>query len=691
MLDVKIDYPDKVPIHVCVSRIHEQPVHSHKDDLELFIPLSGTVKAIIGYNTLIVKEGEPFIINDTEIHGLYETDEENLVLTVHIDLSYFRKYNEAAYGSFFLMAETYLNDVLYEEPVEEMRNQLLNLCTVKLEQKTADDTLEAMCADFLDFLLKNFQYFYFQEFGGRHFVNRYEGVNNQAQAYRIRSLMYYIWDNYDQKITLKEYADKTYINMYYLSHMIKTSTGLNFQDLLNFTRVEQSEVLLLETDRKISQIAHDCGFSATRYFEKYFKSWFQVSHEEYRRRNLRRLSLPFSESTLTPAEAITAINDFSSRGHTPPTERTSFYTDVIEIDVAKKAHKRKDPFLSIIAWDYSNIYHSDYPYKDLDEMASSFRFCAPIRDAHDLNDRLKIFLQEDETRALLLSADYISSALHHADQYAEELIGFCKDAGLTQVNVYFALPDNASVKNVRRFADNLSRAGKEKGCKVIAKEYIRCRFDQYHRNYFLDSVYAVPWIIRGCLDNTHGQEVINTVFDNCFENMQQISGGCGIITDNGIRKPSFYAYQLLSMLGRDVIYDTEGYTVTRKGNDIVFLFYDYDPEMLRKIDDYSDWNRLSVFRFASKRHREYKLDIANLDGKYNVTGISINSDCCVFSKMTELGMPDMISVEDEVLLRDYLKPEISFTVIDSHKESSILDIHVPRFGALCLKFHRVSD
>ena len=106
MLDVKIDYPDKVPINVCVSRIHEQPVHCHKDDLELVIPLSGTIKTIIGYNNMILQEGEPFIVNDTDIHGLYETDEENIVLTVHIDLSYFRKYNEAAYGSFFLIAET---------------------------------------------------------------------------------------------------------------------------------------------------------------------------------------------------------------------------------------------------------------------------------------------------------------------------------------------------------------------------------------------------------------------------------------------------------------------------------------------------------------------------------------------------------------------------------------------------------
>lgn len=691
MLDVKIDYHERVPINVCVSRIHEQPVHSHNDDLELIVLLRGSIKAIIGYTTILLKEGETLILNDRDIHGLYQTEEDNLVLTVHINLRYFRKYNKASYDSFFLMAATYLNDEPYDEPVEEMKSFLFNLSTLMLDRNTSDDTLEVMCADFLDFLLNNFQYFYCSAAGSRHFINRYEGKNNQAQAFRMRSLMYYLWDNYDQKITLKEYADETFINMYYLSHIIKTSTGLNFQDLLNFTRVEQSEILLLETDRKISQIALDCGFSATRYYEKYFKLWFQMSPEEYRRRNMRRLTIPFDETPLDSSEALSAINDYSSRGRAPSKERTSFYTDVIEIDVARKSHKRKDPFLSIFAWDYDNHHHDDHFDKDLQKLQSSFRFCAPIRDSQDLNDRLMTFLQEDDSHALLLTSDYISLASNFANQYIDDLVDFLRSSHISHINIYISLPNNIPAKKVRKNSEMLIRKGKEADCRITIKEYLHCRFDYHKRSYFLDSIYAVPWIIHNSLRNGHSQEVVSTIYDNYHEYRRQLNGGCGIITDSGIRKPSYYAYQLLSMLGKDIIYDSEDYIVTRKGNDIICLFYDYDPEMIRKIDDYSDWKRLSVLRFAARRSREYKLDILNLEGKYNVTEIRLDNECCIFCKMTDLGMPGVISVEDEKLLRDYLKPAVKFSYLDGHKESSVFDIQVPRFGALCLKFHQIVD
>ena len=48
MLDTIINYHDKVPINVKVSHIHEQPVHTHNNDLEIIVLLRGTVKVIVG-------------------------------------------------------------------------------------------------------------------------------------------------------------------------------------------------------------------------------------------------------------------------------------------------------------------------------------------------------------------------------------------------------------------------------------------------------------------------------------------------------------------------------------------------------------------------------------------------------------------------------------------------------------------
>lgn len=690
MLDTIINYHDKVPINVKVSHIHEQPVHTHNNDLEIIVLLRGTVKVIVGYKTIILQEGKPFIINDMDIHGIYELSEDNLVLTVHINLNYFRKYNEIDYDSFFLMAETYLNDHFYDEPLEELKNFLFNLCTMKLDRQASDESLETMCADFLEFLLQNFQYFYYSEEGGRHFVNRYDLKDNQAQAFRMRSLMYYLWDNYDQKITLKRLADETNINMYYLSHMIKTATGLSFQDLLNFTRVEQSEILLLDTNQKISTIALDCGFSATRYYEKFFKIWFQVSPEEYRRRNMQRYTLPFKESVLDSGDALSAINEYVARTQNLSYKRTSFYTNVIEIDVDKKTRKRKAPFPFLLAWNHSLGQLNEHTQRRLEEIENAFLLCAPIWESRDLSYQVETFLMEDDPHSLLLQSDYMKYALSSPMKAIMELINLCRSGHLSKLPLYITIPSSTTIKGIRQFTEKLTKAGRDIECAITVKGYIRERFDQKKPNYFLDSIFAATWILRSCLDVNAKQELVSTIFDNDPDRWHLLHGGSGIITDNGICKPSFYAYYFLSMLGKEILYDTEDYIITRKGNDIVAIFYDCDTDILSKVDDYSDWKRLLV-HYGSRRYREYKLELNNFAGKYSATEILLDNSCCIFSKMAGLKMPDYLNSEDESLMQECLKPEVRFSTINGLSEPSVYDIQVPRFGALCLKLHQLPD
>jgi hypothetical protein len=68
--------------------------------------------------------------------------------------------------------------------------------------------------------------------------------------------------------------------------VIRDSTGLSYKEFLSFIRVEESERLLLGTDMKITQISDAVGFSAVRYYIKYFEKWYgmapSVYREEYR-------------------------------------------------------------------------------------------------------------------------------------------------------------------------------------------------------------------------------------------------------------------------------------------------------------------------------------------------------------------------------------------------------------------------
>jgi hypothetical protein len=59
---------------------------------------------------------------------------------------------------------------------------------------------------------------------------------------------------------------------------------LSFQELLSFIRVEESEKLLLGTNKKIGAISEESGFSAIRYYIKYFTKWFGMHPLEYRKK-----------------------------------------------------------------------------------------------------------------------------------------------------------------------------------------------------------------------------------------------------------------------------------------------------------------------------------------------------------------------------------------------------------------------
>lgn len=685
MLNKRVEYSSKTPIRAYVSRIYEQPVHNHQDDLEIIVVLKGSVKEIIGYRTILLKEGEVMIINDRDIHGTYETEEENLVLTIHINTAYFKKFNPAAYGEFFLMAATYLNDRRYDRPVEELRDKLFDIAKAQITQSSSDEKMDTLGKELLAMLLENFQYFYYSTAVGGYFINRYEGKNNQAQAARIRSLMYYLWENFNQKITLQEYADENHINMYYLSHVIKESTGLNFQDMLNFIRVEESEPLLLDTDKKISEIAFDCGFSATRYYVKHFERWFNVSPEEYRAKHLSRVKLKMNETILDGDSAIEAINEFSSEKRHLVSCNSHYYTKVLELDANKENRVRRKGFSQILTWDRALLDECD---ADLNQIGKAFKQCIPIKKTNDFDRCLRKLLQEDPQRSLLINYTGDDSNNNNNEKLIVAAINFIAKAELKKIHINIRYQGGVSEQERKHIESTLKTAGEESYCAVQIKDISNQYKKAFRNNYIMDSIYIVPWIIRSNLKKGHEQKFINSIKDSQDNNRGLIFGGNGILTSNAIKKPAYYAYMCLSKLGDEVLYNLDGYVVTRKNQDIIILLYDYNSDYFTDVDKFCDWNTLADFRQSTERKMNYKLDLINLNGEYTVTELRIGNETCLFKKMVNLKMPEIILPEEEKYMREFMKPQLRLSTIEGKEKNASMEVKVPKYGATLLEFHK---
>lgn len=106
---------------------------------------------------------------------------------------------------------------------------------------------------------------------------------SKALAGRLPRITRYMHENFSRKLTLNEIANRENLSVFYLSHAIRETTGLCFQDLLGFIRAKESEKLLLGTNRKISMISTECGFSAVRYYVKHFEKWYDMTPTAYRK------------------------------------------------------------------------------------------------------------------------------------------------------------------------------------------------------------------------------------------------------------------------------------------------------------------------------------------------------------------------------------------------------------------------
>ncbi|HBE02473.1 MAG TPA: hypothetical protein DC049_08350 [Spirochaetia bacterium] len=84
----------------------------------------------------------------------------------------------------------------------------------------------------------------------------------------------YIYNNYDEKISLEHTANQFGLSKYYFSRRFRQIFNISFTGFINKIRVEKARDLLLSTKKSVTEVAHLTGFSDTSYFIKVFKKFY---------------------------------------------------------------------------------------------------------------------------------------------------------------------------------------------------------------------------------------------------------------------------------------------------------------------------------------------------------------------------------------------------------------------------------
>lgn len=260
----KIIY-DKIPyLHIDVMKINFYPLHMHKE-LEFIIVIKGKIRVESCYYQYIVGEGEIYLVNKDTQHLIEKLEDECIIASIFIDPQYFEDHNDEFNRSIFLFNTIEKSD--FPSMQKYMTNMLHELIQVffkfGVNQNRDEDEL---CVRVLFCLVNYFRNWHKEGNSAVYGTSVYKG--NALQIHRLSRAIWYIYENYNKRISLEDIANELHISKFYLSHLFKNGIGCSIQDFITKVRFDEAMKLLYGTDLSTEEIAAECGFTSMSFFKK---------------------------------------------------------------------------------------------------------------------------------------------------------------------------------------------------------------------------------------------------------------------------------------------------------------------------------------------------------------------------------------------------------------------------------------
>jgi two-component system response regulator YesN len=123
------------------------------------------------------------------------------------------------------------------------------------------------------------------------FIEEFSDYLSQLRQNATRGTVYQIEaeieNNYAENISLKSLGEKYSINSVYLGQLFKKQYGCAFKDHLNNVRMRKAAEMLLNTDKKVYEIAVDSGYKNLEYFINRFEEVYGLTPTRFRKRNMQ--------------------------------------------------------------------------------------------------------------------------------------------------------------------------------------------------------------------------------------------------------------------------------------------------------------------------------------------------------------------------------------------------------------------
>ncbi|MGI6570579.1 MAG: AraC family transcriptional regulator [Caldicoprobacterales bacterium] len=268
----------------------EEAVYHYHDFVEICYVYSGTGYHLVSDKTHKVSKGDLFIINYDMTHTFYrENDEEKLVTynilftpsfldKMLIDLNDFSSLTMS-----YLFKDNWNTDILQEDlklrgedqaDFDLLVNRIYNEYTLRKK-----GYINIIRAYMIELIIKILRYF--------NCKNEDESIQ-EKKVMAIDSIMNYLQTHYSRGFDLNELALKCFFSKNYLCKIFKEITGITITEYMQTLRITEASKLLETTDKKITDIAMEVGFSDYKSFNSVFKRIKGITASQYRNSILQK-------------------------------------------------------------------------------------------------------------------------------------------------------------------------------------------------------------------------------------------------------------------------------------------------------------------------------------------------------------------------------------------------------------------
>lgn len=254
-------------MHLFDLKIIKQPTereHFHQD-IEIIFAMEGNIEVKVVDEKFRMEKNDILIVNSNRRHMVTALSDGSVTCFIHMNHNMLSKILKTNLFVFFCNS-TLESSAKYEK-FRHIIGELLSEYYIEPEEMS---------------LMKLSNFYKLAHYMVKYFIAVKESITEGEKGKRTEQVLQYINQNYNNKLTLQEMAELIYVSPTSFSRFFKKAVGLTFIEYVNNVRLHYAIEDLLYTDKSLTRIAEDNGFSNVSAFNKVFKKVYAMSPTRFK-------------------------------------------------------------------------------------------------------------------------------------------------------------------------------------------------------------------------------------------------------------------------------------------------------------------------------------------------------------------------------------------------------------------------